>query len=67
VYTSPLLHTCYMPRPSYYSRLDHPTSIVIQYVTMKPMFIPLTFFKVPETCNKQLAYRDLYMDSVMLQ
>jgi len=27
VYTSPLPHTCYMPRPSHSSRFDHPNNI----------------------------------------
>ena len=31
VYTSPLPHTCYMPRPSHSSRLYHPNSAAEQY------------------------------------
>ena len=35
VYSSPLPHTCYMPRPSHFSRFEHPHNIVWGVQTTK--------------------------------
>jgi hypothetical protein len=44
VCTSPLPHTCYMLRPSHYSRVDHRNNIgwAVQLLIMK--FSPLPYF-----------------------
>ena len=36
VYASPLIHKCHMPRPSHYSRFDHPNNIwwAVQIMTL---------------------------------
>ena len=49
VYTSPLPHTCYMPRPSHSSRFYHPNNIGWAVQTIKLLFMyfpPITRYLV---------------------
>ena len=39
VYTSPLPHTCYMPRPSHSPRFDHPSNIWCGCRTLSPHYL----------------------------
>jgi len=50
VYTSPLTHTCYMPRPSHSSSFDHPNNISLGVHIIKlpnMQFSPFPCYLVP--------------------
>ena len=47
VYTYPLPHTCYMPRPSHSSRLDHPNDNGWWVQTIKLLMMQFSPFPLP--------------------
>ena len=75
VYTSPLPHTRYMPRPSHYSQFDHPNNTelgvkIIQFHPLPYYLVPLRPKYSPQhpilKQNKRFTYFNLTLRSLTL-
>jgi len=51
IYTSPPLHTCYMPRPSHSSRPDHSKTTGEQYRSLSSSLRSFLYSKKPMYCD----------------